>query len=141
EVGEFVQEKRINACGDCKEFYKNSIVSISKKKEVERSCVRGVKIELDGMILAGILGVPGDNGICEYIKDIWEDSIYRKPLPITRKFANNNLLTVARRVMSTRDETFPKISPFHCDQECSTKIWEERYNQLHGLDIYGSFVD
>ncbi|GAB2278691.1 hypothetical protein Dimus_013365 [Dionaea muscipula] len=49
----------------CKEFYKNLTMSISEKKEVTRSCVRGVKIELDGMILAGILGVPGNNGICE----------------------------------------------------------------------------
>ncbi|GAB2276611.1 hypothetical protein Dimus_011329 [Dionaea muscipula] len=47
----------------CKEFYKNLTVSISKKKEVARSYVRGVKIELDVMILAGILGVPENNGI------------------------------------------------------------------------------
>ncbi|GAB2290088.1 hypothetical protein Dimus_024378 [Dionaea muscipula] len=47
----------------CKEFYKNFTVSISKKKEVARSSVKGVKIELDGIILASILGVPGNNGI------------------------------------------------------------------------------
>ncbi|GAB2268582.1 hypothetical protein Dimus_003537 [Dionaea muscipula] len=56
---------------------------------------------MNGMILAGILRVPGNNGICEYIKDIWEESIYCKPLPITRKFANDVLITVARRVKST----------------------------------------
>ncbi|GAB2288459.1 hypothetical protein Dimus_022791, partial [Dionaea muscipula] len=67
----------------CKELYKNLTVSISKKKEVARSCVE-------------ILGVPGNNGICEYIKDIWEESIYCKPLPITRKFANNNLLSCGK---------------------------------------------
>ncbi|GAB2290061.1 hypothetical protein Dimus_024352 [Dionaea muscipula] len=53
----------------CKEFYKNLTVSISKRKEVARSNVRGVRIELDGMILAGILGIPENNGICEYIKE------------------------------------------------------------------------
>ncbi|GAB2266006.1 hypothetical protein Dimus_001036 [Dionaea muscipula] len=53
----------------CKEFYKNLTMSISKKKEVAKSSVKGVKIELDGMILASILGVPGNNGIYEYIND------------------------------------------------------------------------
>ncbi|GAB2273037.1 hypothetical protein Dimus_007847 [Dionaea muscipula] len=81
----------------CKEFYKYLIVSISKKKEVAKSSVKGVKIELDGMILASILGVPGNNGICEYIKEVWEELTYCKPLPITRKFANSELLTVERR--------------------------------------------
>ncbi|GAB2288173.1 hypothetical protein Dimus_022515 [Dionaea muscipula] len=96
----------------CKEFYKNLTVSISKKKEVVRSCVRGVKIELNGMILAGILEAFGNNEICEYIKDIWEESIYCKPLPITRKFANNNLLTVARRVKSTEMKHFQRFLHF-----------------------------
>ncbi|GAB2287840.1 hypothetical protein Dimus_022195 [Dionaea muscipula] len=54
----------------CKEFYKNLTVTITKKKEVARTSVKGVKIELDGRILAGILGVLGNNGICEYIKEI-----------------------------------------------------------------------
>ncbi|GAB2268276.1 hypothetical protein Dimus_003251, partial [Dionaea muscipula] len=81
----------------CKEFYKDLTVSISKKKEEAESCVRGVKIELDGMILASILGVPGNNGICEYIKDVWEESTYCKPLEITKKFANDDLITVAWR--------------------------------------------
>ncbi|GAB2287898.1 hypothetical protein Dimus_022253 [Dionaea muscipula] len=81
----------------CKEFYKNLTVSISKKKEVARSSVKGVKIELDGMILASILGVPENNGIYEYIKYVWEESTYCKPLEITKKFANDELITVARR--------------------------------------------
>ncbi|GAB2265965.1 hypothetical protein Dimus_000997, partial [Dionaea muscipula] len=54
----------------CKEFYKNLTVSITKRKEVARSSVRGVRIEFDGMILGGILGIPGKNGICEYIKEL-----------------------------------------------------------------------
>ncbi|GAB2294386.1 hypothetical protein Dimus_028593 [Dionaea muscipula] len=40
-----------------------------KKKEVARSRVRGVEIEFNIMKLASILGIPGNNGICEYIKD------------------------------------------------------------------------
>ncbi|GAB2267787.1 hypothetical protein Dimus_002764 [Dionaea muscipula] len=80
--------------------------------EVARSCVKGVKIELDGMILAGILGVPGNNEIFEYVKDIWEESIYYKPLPITRKFANDDLITMARRVKSTEIKPFQRSLHF-----------------------------
>ncbi|GAB2268285.1 hypothetical protein Dimus_003259, partial [Dionaea muscipula] len=36
--------------------------------------------------LASILGIPGNNGICEYVKDVWEESKYIKPLEITRSF-------------------------------------------------------
>ncbi|GAB2265919.1 hypothetical protein Dimus_000950 [Dionaea muscipula] len=39
----------------CKEFYANLTVYLYKKKEVARSRVRGVEIELDNMILASIL--------------------------------------------------------------------------------------
>ncbi|GAB2273115.1 hypothetical protein Dimus_007921 [Dionaea muscipula] len=96
----------------CKEFYKNLTVSISKTKEVAKSSVRGVKIELDGMILSSILGVPGDNGICEYIKDVWEESTYCKPLEITKKFANDEFITVARRVKSTEMKLFQRLLHF-----------------------------
>ncbi|GAB2281020.1 hypothetical protein Dimus_015632 [Dionaea muscipula] len=54
----------------CKEIYKNLTVVISEKKEIATTQVGGVKIELDGMTPAGILGVPGNNGICEYIKEL-----------------------------------------------------------------------
>ncbi|GAB2294782.1 hypothetical protein Dimus_028975, partial [Dionaea muscipula] len=96
----------------CKEFYKNLIVSISKKKEVARTSVKGVKIELDGMILATILGVPGNNGICEYIKEVWEEGKYCKPLKITKKFANDELITVSRRVKSTKMKPFQRLLHF-----------------------------
>ncbi|GAB2301384.1 hypothetical protein Dimus_035410, partial [Dionaea muscipula] len=59
--------------------------------------VRGVNIEFDHLRLASILGVPGKNDICEYIKEVWEESKYTKPLEITRKFANNNMIMEARR--------------------------------------------
>ncbi|GAB2285958.1 hypothetical protein Dimus_020384 [Dionaea muscipula] len=47
----------------CKEFYANLNMYHYKKKEVARSRVRGVEIELDSMTLASILGVPSNNGI------------------------------------------------------------------------------
>ncbi|GAB2296183.1 hypothetical protein Dimus_030314, partial [Dionaea muscipula] len=99
----------------CKEFYKNLTLSISKKKEVDKLGVKRVKIKLDSMILASILGVPGNNGICEYIKDVWEEFTYCKPLEITRKFikfANNELITVAMRVKSTEIKPFQRFLHF-----------------------------
>ncbi|GAB2296455.1 hypothetical protein Dimus_030572 [Dionaea muscipula] len=69
-----------------------------KKKDVVKSKVRGVDMEFDHEKLATILGVPGKNGICEYIKDVWEESKYTKLLEITRRFANDENLMAARRV-------------------------------------------
>ncbi|GAB2280784.1 hypothetical protein Dimus_015409 [Dionaea muscipula] len=45
-----------------------------KKKDVVKSKVRGVEVEFDHEKLATILGIPGNNGICEYVKDVWEES-------------------------------------------------------------------
>ncbi|GAB2276042.1 hypothetical protein Dimus_010785 [Dionaea muscipula] len=75
-------------------------VSHLKKKDVIKSSVKGIGIEFDHERLATILGVPGRNGICEYIKEVWEESKYTKPLEITRRFANDEALTAARRVKS-----------------------------------------
>ncbi|GAB2297927.1 hypothetical protein Dimus_032012, partial [Dionaea muscipula] len=80
-----------------KEFYARLILVHYKKKDVARSSVRGVDIEFDHLRLTSILGVPSHNGICEYIKDVWEESKYTKPLEITRKFANDNMIMEARR--------------------------------------------
>ncbi|GAB2268127.1 hypothetical protein Dimus_003106 [Dionaea muscipula] len=44
-------------------------MSHNRKKDVAKSKVRGVEIELDHTQLASILGIPGNNGICEYIKE------------------------------------------------------------------------
>ncbi|GAB2283571.1 hypothetical protein Dimus_018077 [Dionaea muscipula] len=71
-----------------------------KKRDVVKSKVRGVDMEFDHEKLATILGVPGKNGICEYIKEVWEESKYTKPLEIIRRFANNENLMAARRVKS-----------------------------------------
>ncbi|GAB2295208.1 hypothetical protein Dimus_029383 [Dionaea muscipula] len=69
-----------------------------KKKDVVKSKVKGVEVEFDHEKLATILGVPRTNGICEYIKDVWEESKYTKPIEITRRFANDENLMAARRV-------------------------------------------
>ncbi|GAB2292831.1 hypothetical protein Dimus_027064 [Dionaea muscipula] len=52
-----------------KEFYAKLTMSHNRKKDVARSKVRGVKIVFDHLQLASILGIPGNNGICEYIKE------------------------------------------------------------------------
>ncbi|GAB2295214.1 hypothetical protein Dimus_029389 [Dionaea muscipula] len=56
-----------------------------KKKDVVKSKVRGVEMKFDHEKLATILGIPGNNGICEYVKDVWEESKYIKPLEITKR--------------------------------------------------------
>ncbi|GAB2288929.1 hypothetical protein Dimus_023234 [Dionaea muscipula] len=59
-----------------------------KKKDIVKSKVRGVDIEFNHEKLATILGIPGNNEICEYVKDVWEESKYIKPLEITRSGDN-----------------------------------------------------
>ncbi|GAB2286089.1 hypothetical protein Dimus_020513 [Dionaea muscipula] len=71
-----------------KEFYAKMTVIHLKKKDIVKSKVRGVEIEFDHEKLATILGIPGNNGICEYVKDVWEESKYIKPLEITRSGEN-----------------------------------------------------
>ncbi|GAB2266055.1 hypothetical protein Dimus_001085 [Dionaea muscipula] len=83
-----------------KEFYARMTVTHLKKRDVVKSSVKGVAIEFDHDNLASILGVPGKNEICEYIKDVWEESNYTKPLEITKRFANDETLMAARRVKS-----------------------------------------
>ncbi|GAB2302425.1 hypothetical protein Dimus_036436 [Dionaea muscipula] len=47
-------------------------------------------------------------GICEYIKEVWEESRYTKPLEITRRFANDATIMKAEKSAVGRDETFSK---------------------------------
>ncbi|GAB2283505.1 hypothetical protein Dimus_018013, partial [Dionaea muscipula] len=96
----------------CKEFYANLTMFLYKKKEVARSRVRGVEIEFDSLKLASILGVLGNTGICEYIKDVWEESKYIKPLETTRRFANDEMITTARRVKSIEMKPFQRFLHF-----------------------------
>ncbi|GAB2285941.1 hypothetical protein Dimus_020370, partial [Dionaea muscipula] len=95
-----------------KEFYARLTLVHYKKKDVARSRVRGVDIEFDNLRLASILGVPGNNSICEYINEVWEESKYTKPLEITRKFANNNMIMEARRVRSVEMKPFQRFVHF-----------------------------
>ncbi|GAB2288633.1 hypothetical protein Dimus_022956, partial [Dionaea muscipula] len=83
-----------------KEFYAKMTVIHLKKRDVVKSKVRGVDSEFDHEKLATILSVPGKNGICEYIKEVWEESKYTKPLEITKRFANDDTIIKARRVKS-----------------------------------------
>ncbi|GAB2279237.1 hypothetical protein Dimus_013887 [Dionaea muscipula] len=71
-----------------KEFYAKMTVIHLKKKDIVKSKVRGVEVEFDHEKLATILGILGNNGICEYVKDVWEESKYIKPLEITRSGEN-----------------------------------------------------
>ncbi|GAB2292364.1 hypothetical protein Dimus_026609 [Dionaea muscipula] len=106
-MGKVVQEKII-----VKEFYARLTMSHNRKKDVARSSVRGIEIEFDHMKLASILGIPGNNGICEYIKEVWEESRYTKPLEITRKFANDETIMEARRVKSVEMKPFQRFILF-----------------------------
>ncbi|GAB2278452.1 hypothetical protein Dimus_013135 [Dionaea muscipula] len=83
-------------------------MSHNRKKDVAKSKVRGVEIEFDHTMLASILGIPGNNGICEYIKEVWEESKYTKPLEISRKFANDETIMEARRVKSVEMKPFQR---------------------------------
>ncbi|GAB2292245.1 hypothetical protein Dimus_026494 [Dionaea muscipula] len=87
-----------------KEFYAKMTVIHLKKKDVVKSSVKGISIEFDHERLAAILDVPGRTGICEYIKEVWEESRYTKPLDITRRIANDKTITAARRVKSMEVE-------------------------------------
>ncbi|GAB2268628.1 hypothetical protein Dimus_003581 [Dionaea muscipula] len=83
-----------------------------RKKDVIKSSVKGIDIEFDHERLATILGVPGRNGICEYIKEVWEESKYTKPLEITRRVANDETITAARRVKSSEMKPFQRFIHF-----------------------------
>ncbi|GAB2299197.1 hypothetical protein Dimus_033269 [Dionaea muscipula] len=87
-------------------------MSHNRKKDVAKSKVRGVEVVFDHLKLASILGIPGNNGICEYIKEVWEESRYTKPLEIIRKFVNNETIMEARRVKSVEMKPFQRFIHF-----------------------------
>ncbi|GAB2298083.1 hypothetical protein Dimus_032158 [Dionaea muscipula] len=95
-----------------KEFYAKMTVTHLKKKDVVKSSVKGISIEFDHERLAAILDVPGRTVICEYIKEVWEESRYTKPLDITRRIANDETITVARRVKSSEMKPFQRFIHF-----------------------------
>ncbi|GAB2297613.1 hypothetical protein Dimus_031705 [Dionaea muscipula] len=117
-----------------KEFYARMTLIYLKKKDVVKSSVRGVAIEFDHLKLASILGIPGNNGICEYIQDVWEESKYTKPLEIIRKFANDETIMEARRVKSVEMKPFqrrlvnlPRVMIRHMSYVISMKDHELPY--------------
>ncbi|GAB2278260.1 hypothetical protein Dimus_012950 [Dionaea muscipula] len=75
----------------CREFYKNLVVEITSKKEVASSSVHGVEIELDDITLATILGIPGNLGLCDYIKDVWEEGKRRDDEVNEEEVANEEI--------------------------------------------------
>ncbi|GAB2268001.1 hypothetical protein Dimus_002978 [Dionaea muscipula] len=95
-----------------KEFYAKLTMSHNRKKDVAKSKVRGIEIVFDHLKLASILGIPGNNRICEYIKEVWEESKYTKPLEITRRFANDETIMEARRVKSFELKPFQRFIHF-----------------------------
>ncbi|GAB2292842.1 hypothetical protein Dimus_027076 [Dionaea muscipula] len=95
-----------------KEFYAKMTVIHLKKKDVVKSSVKGISIEFDHERLAAILDVPGRTGICEYIKEVWEESRYTKPLDITRRIANDETITIAVRVKSSEMKPFQRFIHF-----------------------------
>ncbi|GAB2276277.1 hypothetical protein Dimus_011008 [Dionaea muscipula] len=121
-----------------KEFYAKMTVIHLKKKDVVKSSVKGISIEFDHEQCVAILDVLEEAGICEYIKEVWEESRYTKPLEITRRFANDATIIKARRVRSVEMKPSRKVYSFYGNEKCDTSIWEERHLKLLGLDIYGS---
>ncbi|GAB2285965.1 hypothetical protein Dimus_020391, partial [Dionaea muscipula] len=105
-MGEPVCKRDLVYISACKKFYRNLKMSVSFKKEVARSRVNGVEIEFDGMTLASILEIPGNTGICDYVKEIFEETKYCHPLEITRKFANDDTIIKARQVKSIEMKPF-----------------------------------
>ncbi|GAB2288500.1 hypothetical protein Dimus_022829 [Dionaea muscipula] len=106
------QRRELLYVAACKEFYRNVTTSISKKKEVARSSVIRVKIELNGMIKMEFWRFRENNGICEYIKDVWEKSTSAMTLEITWRFANDELISNARRVKSSEMKPFQHLFHF-----------------------------
>ncbi|GAB2290359.1 hypothetical protein Dimus_024639 [Dionaea muscipula] len=84
-------------------------VRLSNKKDVATTRVRGVKIERDCMTLTSILKIPGKYGLSDYVKEVWEEVRYCKPLKITRKFSNDETITKAGRVSSSLMKPFQRM--------------------------------
>ncbi|GAB2288858.1 hypothetical protein Dimus_023166 [Dionaea muscipula] len=114
------------------------IVIHLKKKDIVKSKVRGIEIEFDHEKLATILGVPGANGICEYIKEVWEESKYTKPLEITRRFANDESIMAARRVKSGELKPFQRFVHFLMKQAVEGESGSERSFMMLEEEAQGS---
>ncbi|GAB2273005.1 hypothetical protein Dimus_007818, partial [Dionaea muscipula] len=94
------------------------------KKDIVKSSVKGISIEFDHERLAAILDVPGRTGICEYIKEVWEESRYTKPLDITRRIANDETIKVAVRVKSSEMKPFQRFIHFLVMKNVIPRFWK-----------------
>ncbi|GAB2286175.1 hypothetical protein Dimus_020601, partial [Dionaea muscipula] len=122
-----------------KEFYAKMTVIHLKKKDIVKSKVRGIEIEFDHEKLATIAGVHGANGICEYIKEVWEESEYTKPLEITRRFANDESIMAARRVKSGEAKPFRRFVHFTVMKNVVPGFGKRDTSKLLGSYIHGPF--
>ncbi|GAB2288880.1 hypothetical protein Dimus_023187 [Dionaea muscipula] len=126
-----------------KEFYARMTVIHLKKKDIVKTSVKGVTIEFDHLKLASILGIPGNNGIYEYIKDVWEESKYTKPLQITRKFGKSDTsifmdLTYMDHQMTRRLVNLPRVMMRHMSYVISMKDHELPYGDWLTM-VFGEF--
>ncbi|GAB2265718.1 hypothetical protein Dimus_000756 [Dionaea muscipula] len=105
-----------------------------KKKDIVKSSVKGVAVEFDHEKLASILGIPGNNGICEYVKDVWEESKYIKPLEITKSGCGktkNARLQTAPEVVAQASVRQKETTASGVDPSCPTgRIPEAVMNKL-----------
>ncbi|GAB2289866.1 hypothetical protein Dimus_024169 [Dionaea muscipula] len=90
-----------------KEFYAKMTRDSFEEKDVVKSKVRGVDLSSIMRSRQPFSVCLGKNGICEYIKEVWEESKYTKPLEITVRFANDATIMKAEEC-NKRDETFSK---------------------------------
>ncbi|GAB2270441.1 hypothetical protein Dimus_005340, partial [Dionaea muscipula] len=111
-MGKPFREKRAGHVDRCEGILCENVGGPFEEKGCCEIEVRGVDMEFDHEKLATILGVHSKNGICEYIKEVWEESKYTKSLEIIRRFANNENLMAARRVKSGELKPFRRFVHF-----------------------------
>ncbi|GAB2286157.1 hypothetical protein Dimus_020582 [Dionaea muscipula] len=92
-----------------------------KKKDVVKTSVKGVALEFDHLKLASILGIPGNNGICEYIKD---NVVPRFGKRDTSSFMD---LTYMDHLMTRRSVNLPRVMMRHMSYVISVKDHEFPY--------------
>ncbi|GAB2279323.1 hypothetical protein Dimus_013966 [Dionaea muscipula] len=74
---------------------------------------------------------------CEYIKEVWEESKYTKPLEITRRFANDENIMAARRVESGELKPFRRFVHFLVMKNMVPGFGKRDTSKLLGSRIHG----
>ncbi|GAB2286240.1 hypothetical protein Dimus_020661 [Dionaea muscipula] len=88
-MGKLLKQRSLVHVDTVKEFYAKMKVTHLRKKDVIKSKWNR-----------------------EYIKEVWEESKYTKPLEITRRVANDETITAARRVKSSEMKPFQRFIHF-----------------------------